>query len=221
MKTLFYSLLLASSLSLKAQIIDIYNDNTNTSGYVAGAYYKDLTNVHDQYIGTWLYTNGNTSLKLVFQEREHVKSLTYKDGMFFYKDWLIGEGQYIENGILKWNSLPNLSASQSTDYVTVRNHVSFYNISYTRERVFCPECAPGERRLKMHWLALDSNFNNLNSMGYTVLLRRFFENGVEKLKVSFYAAPEDGIGSIDVDNPPVFTPPVIPLGSYVLTKIIN
>ena len=221
MKTLFYSLLLASSLSLKAQIIDIYNDNSNTSGYVAGAYYKDLTNVHDQYIGTWLYTNGNTSLKLVFQEREHVKSLPYKDGTFFYQDWLIGEGQYIENGILKWNSLPNLSASQSTDYVTVRDHVSFYNIYYTRERVFCPECAPGERRLKMHWLALDSNFNNLNSMGYTVLLRRFFENGVEKLKVSFYAAPEDGIGSIDVDNPPVFTPPVIPLGSYVLTKIIN
>ena len=218
MKTLFYSLLLASSLSLKAQIIDIYNDNSNTSGYVAGAYYKDLTNVHDQYIGTWLYTNGNTSLKLVFQEREHVKSLTYKDGMFFYKDWLIGEGQYIENGTLKWNSLPNLSASQSTDYVIVRNHASFYNISYTRERVFCPECAPSERRLKMHWLALDSNFNNLNSMGYTVLLRRFFENGIEKLKVSFYAAPEDGIGSIDEDNPPVFTPPVIPLGSYVLTK---
>ena len=71
----------------------------------------------------------------------------------------------------------------------------------------------------MAWLALDSNFNSVNSMGYTVLLRRFFENGVEKLKVSFYAAPEDGIGSIDVDNPPVFTPPVIPLGSYVLTKI--
>ena len=218
MKTLFYSLLLVSSLSLKAQIIDIYNDNSNTSGYVAGAYYKDLTNVHDQYIGTWLYTNGNTSLKLVFQEREHVKSLTYKDGMFFYKDWLIGEGQYIENGILKWNSLPNLSASQSTDYVTVRDHVSFYSRNYTRERVFCPECAPGERRLKMAWLALDSNFNSVNSMGYTVLLRRFFENGIEKLKVSFYAAPEDGIGSIDVDNPPVFTPPVIPLGSYVLTK---
>ena len=218
MKTLFYSLLLVSSLSLKAQIIDIYNDNSNTSGYVAGAYYKDLTNVHDQYIGTWLYTNGNTSLKLVFQEREHVKSLTYKDGTFYYEDWLIGEGQYIENGILKWNSLPNLSASQSTDYVTVRDHVSFYSRNYTRERVFCPECAPGEKRLKMHWLALDSNFNSVNSMGYTVLLRRFFENGVEKLKVSFYAAPEDGIGSIDVDNPPVFTPPVIPLGSYVLTK---
>ena len=219
MKTLFYSLLLVSSLSLKAQIIDIYNDNSNTSGYVAGAYYKDLTNVHDQYIGTWLYTNGNTSLKLVFQEREHVKSLPYKDGTFFYQDWLIGEGQYIENGILKWNSLPNLSASQSTDYVTVRDHVSFYSRNYTRERVFCPECAPGERRLKMRWrAALDSNFNNLNSMAYTVLLRRFFENGIEKLKVSFYAAPEDGIGSIDVDNPPVFTPPVIPLGSYVLTK---
>src|SRR5574343_320349 len=202
MKTFIYSLLLVSSLSLKAQIIDIYNDNSNTSGYVAGAYYKDLTNVHDQYIGTWLYTNGNTSLKLVFQEREHVKSLTYKDGTFFYQDWLIGEGQYIENGTLKWNSLPNLSASQSTDEVIVRNHASFYNISYTRERVFCPECAPGERRLKMRWrAALDSNFNNLNSMAYTVLLRRFFENGVEKLKVSFYAAPEDGIGSIDVDNP--------------------
>ena len=218
MKTLFYSLLLVSSLSLKAQIIDIYNDNSNTSGYVAGAYYKDLTNVHDQYIGTWLYTNGNTSLKLVFQEREHVKSLPYKDGTFFYQDWLIGEGQYIENGTLKWNSLPNLSASQSTDEVTVRDHVSFYSRNYTRERVFCPECAPGERRLKMAWLALDSNFNSVNSMGYTVLLRRFFENGVEKLKVSFYAAPEDGIGSIDEDNPPVFTPPVIPLGSYVLTK---
>ena len=218
MKTFIYSLLLVSCLSLKAQIIDIYNDNTNSSWYIAGAYYKDLTNVHDQYIGTWLYTNGNTSLKLVFQEREHVKSLPNKEGAFFYEDWLIGEGQYIENGTLKWNSLPNLSASQSTDEVTVRDHVSFYNISYTRERVFCPECAPGERRLKMHWLALDSNFNSINSMGYTVLLRRFFENGIEKLKVSFYAASGDGIGSIDVDNPPVFTPPVIPLGSYVLTK---
>ena len=90
MKILFYSLLLVSSLSLKAQTYDLYNCDSNYFLDVAGAYYKDLTNVHDQYIGTWLYTNGNTSLKLVFQEREHVKSLTYKDGMFFYKDWLIG-----------------------------------------------------------------------------------------------------------------------------------
>ena len=220
MKTLFYSLLLVSCLSLKAQTYDLYNCDSNYFLSVAGAYYKDLTNVHDQYIGTWLYTNGNTSLKLVFEERAHVKEdLNYYGGEFFYKDWLIGEGQYIENGVEKWNSLNNLSASQGTDAGTVRNHSSFYSGSYTKERMYCPECALNERRLKMYWTPQDSNFNIVDSdlIPREAILRRFFENGVEKLKITFYVSKNPGLIVVEDDNTPI-PPSVIPLGSYILTK---
>ena len=219
MKTFIYSLLMVSCIALNAQTYDLYNRASNIFLNIPNAYYKDLTNVHDQYIGTWLYTNGNTSLKLVFEERAHVKENLNYYGEFYYADWLIGEGQYIENGVEKWNSLNNLSASQGTDAGTVRDHSSFYSGSYTKERMYCPECAPNERRLKMYWTPQDSNFNIVDSdlIPREAILRRFFENGVEKLKITFYVSKNPGIIVVEDDNTPI-PPSVIPLGSYILTK---
>ena len=219
MKTFIYSLLMVSCIALNAQTYDLYNRASNIFLNIPNAYYKDLTNVHDQYIGTWLYTNGNTSLKLVFEERAHVKENLNYYGEFYYADWLIGEGQYIENGVEKWNSLNNLSASQGTDVITVRDHSSFYSGSYTKERMYCPECAPNERRLKMYWTPQDSNFNIVDSdlIPREAILRRFFENGVEKLKITFYVSKNHGMIVVEDDNTPI-PPSVIPLGSYILTK---
>ena len=113
----------------------------------------------------------------------------------------------------------NLSASQGTDVITVRDHSSFYSGYYTKERMYCPECAPNERRLKMYWTPQDSNFNIVDSdlIPREAILRRFFENGVEKLKITFYVSKNHGMIVVEDDNTPI-PPSVIPLGSYILTK---
>ena len=59
------------------------------------AYYKDLNNELNPFEGTWLYANGNTSLKIVL-----VKKPMYFNGKY-YEDLIIGEYQYIENGVEK------------------------------------------------------------------------------------------------------------------------
>ncbi|WP_417619968.1 DUF6705 family protein [Oceanihabitans sediminis] len=67
------------------------------------AYYKDLDNEINAFEGTWLYTNGNTSLKMVLEKQE-----MYFNGKY-YKDIIIGEYQYIENGVELINTLDDLS----------------------------------------------------------------------------------------------------------------
>jgi hypothetical protein len=34
--------------------------------------YKDIDNFHGQFVGTWLYTNGTTSIKVVFEKRDMI-----------------------------------------------------------------------------------------------------------------------------------------------------
>ena len=63
MKT--YSILfLVCFLSCKVQIIDKYNPD-NLGSFINGVYYKDVNNFRNQFVGTWLYTNGNTSLTIM------------------------------------------------------------------------------------------------------------------------------------------------------------
>ena len=59
------------------------------------SYYKDVNNILNTFEGTWLYVNGNTSLKIKL-----VKNTMFFNGDY-YEDLMIGGYQYIENGIEK------------------------------------------------------------------------------------------------------------------------
>ena len=72
-----------------------------------GKYFKDTDNKFNQWAGTWLYTNGNTTFKIELQKVEGVFIPKGKMniGIDCYMDLLIGGYFYQENGIIKTNQL--------------------------------------------------------------------------------------------------------------------
>lgn len=103
------------------------------------AYYKDIDNVLNNFEGTWLYANGNTSLKIIL-----VKSTQYFNGKY-YEDLLIGGYQYIDNGIEKINTLtdandPNIGRDASIRGNSIYNSCKYLPID---------DCIDGEKNLNL------------------------------------------------------------------------
>lgn len=101
MKKTYLFLIILFGLTCRAQspIIDLLDDDGST---INGAYYKDTNNILNQFDGTWLYTNGTTSFKMVLVKKE----LIYVNN--YYEDLIIGEYQYIKDGEELHNSLYRL-----------------------------------------------------------------------------------------------------------------
>src|SRR5690554_6657724 len=128
---------------------------------IAGAYYKDLDNVLDTFEGTWLYTNGTTSLKIVL-----VKKSVFFEGSY-YEDLMVGEYQYIENGTEKINTLSNLNQNLGYSHKITGNDIH-------RDCDYLPvvDCTDGEARLvlglidpnpdKSHWATMTVHKRTIN-----------------------------------------------------------
>jgi hypothetical protein len=214
MKKIFYltSLLLFTFCKTQSQIIDSYGDQP--FGTVNNAYYKDVNGFLNQYVGTWLYTNGTSSLKIIFQKREH----KYMPGnISYYTDLLVGEYQYIENGIEKVNTLNQINTDFGSSAIDMRNYNLHENscIYFASNKPKCNECVQNEKRLKMN--LSEPNFSNIQGLSNSFVLRSFEEGGITKLKVWFYneiqIQPEDENG-----NPFNFTSFSLPFGEYILIK---
>lgn len=103
---------------------------------ISGAYYKDLDNELDTFVGTWLYTNGNTSWKMELKKEE----------MFFngryYHDLIGSEYQYIKNGIEVINTLSNLNTVEGWGHRIDGNDI-YKDCNYLPPS----NCIDGESRL--------------------------------------------------------------------------
>lgn len=212
MKNILILLFTVFAISSKAQspIINRYYDGNY--GEIVNAYYKDLTNLHDQYVGTWIYINGNTSLKIVFVKKDmffvsgHAKN--------YYADFLVGEYQYIENGVEKVNTLSNLVINH-TDIDA--NNLKSYSAKWKSTYPQCLECNEEEKRLVMRFE--EPSRRNIYGLSNQFILRRYVENGTEKLKVWFLFT---GLGIFTEGS---FDGPLseissfsLPFGEYTLTK---
>ncbi len=129
---------MAAIISCKAQnpIVDITESEL---GLPNGYYVKDKNNLLNQFEGTYIYTNGNTSFKILL-----VKKVQQYNGRY-YEDLVIGEYQYIENGMEKVNTLFEIN----TVYNDQRSHNIDGNLVVNNNfRMWkCPECSPNEKRL--------------------------------------------------------------------------
>lgn len=192
------SIFILVSLLCKAQnpILSL-TDNSNES-LLNNAYYKDLDGVLNNYVGTWKYTNGSTSLTVVLKKKEQV----YNDE--WYEDMLIGEYKYVENGIELINTL-NLIDSL-TDYYN--HNITGNSIIGKGQFIPCNSCTPFEKRVLLFFH--DPLRDYLSNM---VSIRFFTENNIQKIEIQIGAS--SGAAIID-DSLPFETN--VPYGNYVLEK---
>jgi hypothetical protein len=139
MKKLIYTIVvLLVALHSKAQN-PIVNIENNKGVKTQGMYYQDANLLLNPYEGTYIYTNGTTVLKFVLQ-----KKVQAYDG-WLYEDVIVGEYQYIENGVEKVNTLNNLNINYTDawDYNILGNRIIKIGLPG------CEECTPTEKRLRL------------------------------------------------------------------------
>jgi hypothetical protein len=200
MKTIKIIIIALIAIQCKAQnpIINI----EDADGFpTTGIYYKDINNLLNPFEGTYLYTNGNTSFKIIL-----VKKVQQYNGRY-YEDLIIGEYLYT-NGVNTVDTLNEIN--------TVYNNQRVHNIdgNFVVNNNFrewkCPTCPINEKRLSLS--IRDAATDRYAHIG----MRRTTENGQEVMKIKISHATGQ---SYNVDTEPV--PPDFSLlyGEFTLIKL--
>lgn len=176
---------------------------------IENAYYKDIDNFQNQFIGTWVYTDAAKTIRFRFIKKEMFYFQSVKS---YYIDVLVGEMQYIENGVEKINSLMNLNA----------NHLKIFSYSLhgtikiaNNYPPICNECPQNIERLPMSY---DEPTNNDEGLEAYFVMRRADENGVQKIKIQYFLSNGPSGFQSDFQTPSTNTDFTIPYGDYTLTK---
>jgi hypothetical protein len=168
-----------------------------------GTYYKDLHNLLNPFVGTWLYTNGTTSLKLVLR-----KVIGFDSGRI-KQDLVVGEYEYIENGVSKINTLQNIN----NDTPLKINHlIDGDTFAYRYNYPLCNNCTSNELRLQ---LTLE---DPLKEVAFSLTARKIMVNGQNALSIYMYS---DGIkytGSTLDDYNTESVGATMPSGTFVFMK---
>jgi len=188
-------ILISNLFNSQSVVIDI---NESWLGKPSGYYRKDMNNILNQFEGTYLYSNGNTSLKIVLVKKIKQFNSSY------YEDLIIGEYQYIVNGVEKMNTLSNLNVVYNNQFA--KHAVAGISTIENNTRLWkCPQCSPNEKRLSAR--IIDRSTDRYASM----YIRKTIVNGQEVLQVK--------IGQIKADlenmNPPEFS---LPKGEFTMIK---
>jgi hypothetical protein len=200
MRKLIFILSIALSLSCKAQtIIPMYGgiEFEHNSNY----YLKDTDNVLNNYEGIWKWQNGNSSFTLVLKKFEQVQR---SSGL--YKDYLLGEYQYVDNG----NELVNTLSSIDDTSITLYRHMLWsQSVIDKNRRPQCNICGVNERRVR-----LTIRHPTVDDVYADLVLRYVIVNGVEQLEANLFGGGpgvylEGRTDPLDLD---------VPYGDYVLIK---
>lgn len=196
MKTIYILLItiLFSSTSIaQSPVVDIEN-KPSFRETVTNTYYKDINNFMNPFVGTWIYTNGNTSFKIVL-----VKETMQYTGEH-YTDYITGEYQYSENGTEIANTLSN------TDQYEVG--INGNSLLKPEHRPICTDCPANERRVQV------SIFDNISGLSGRFTLKLTTANGQPAIEGFIY-----GNAPVIVEgNPPTYTEMVIPTGTFTFIK---
>ncbi len=186
-------------ISCKAQhpVLDISDISLD---HIEGAYYKDTHSLLDHFVGTYVYTNGSTSFTMVLQK----KTMSSMNGVY-YEDLIIGEYQYIQNGIELLNTLNNLNTNYTNGWL--------YNIkgSFVIEGkgLGCDECADTEKRLRIG--LSDRPIHRTAELD----IRKIIQNGRDAIQVELWWTIGKQTRS---ESDPPKTTPRIPAATYIMFK---
>jgi hypothetical protein len=183
--------------NVQSQVVDIQDkDGTRDTN----AYYKDVNNLLNPFEGTYIYTNGNTSFKIIL-----IKKVNQYNGRY-YEDLIIGEYQYIENGVEKVNTLSDTS--------TIYNNQRLHNIDGNtivdkNYRTWpCPNCVLNENRLSTS--IRDASTNRYAKL----IMRRTINNAQEVLQIKITYVLS--VPYLDGEpEPAAFS---LPIGEFTLIK---
>ncbi|KQT33042.1 hypothetical protein ASG22_17630 [Chryseobacterium sp. Leaf405] len=202
MKNIFLLIILFSTL-IKSQSVTI--DITKSGlGEPDGYYRKDLNNLLNPFEGTYIYTNGNKIFKILLK-----KMIMQPDGNN-YEDIIIGEYQYIENGIEKVNTLANINIlypNQFLKHSIAGNRI----ITKITSRLWpCPQCSSNEKRIGV--LIRDKT----SGRSADFFMRRTVVNGQEVMQANIQGISSK---SINVNNPEPPQPDfALPIGEFTMIK---
>jgi len=143
MKKIFLTILITSILSCKAQNQTTYEtislEDNSIEYALTGKYYKDINNTLNNFTGTFLYTNGSTSFKIILQ-----KKLQSSVNDRYKEDILIGSYQYIENGVEKINVLNSINDNHSNGW---KYNIHGNNI-LVGQTLGCTDCNANEKWIR-------------------------------------------------------------------------
>lgn len=196
--------LLILAFSCKAQVIQPrYTPEGNGRD---GVYYKDIDNDYNCFEGTWLYTNGNTTLTVTLQKKvmKHIQDSDFN----YYTDAIVGEYKYIENGIEKINTLPNLNQDYEDPY---DYNITGGTISKNQDPL-CSNCGPDDIKVKC---SFSDPERDIIGSEPDFIMRHYTENGIEKIAVHFRGGGMLGRPDETLQE---FTSYNLPFGEYTLIK---
>ncbi len=180
-----------------AQIIKDISDYDGLA-HIRGAYYKDIQNKLDAYVGTYVYTNGATTLKFVF------KKVLYKNQTYYTEDVLVGEYQYIVNGVEIANTLNRFSLNYTAEEMF--KHSVKGNDIYDGQ-TYCNDCAPNEEHFYTYLYDSNAKASALFDIKKTT------QNGKEAIRMIIGWSLR-----IQKDTDPLPPNPSLPGGVYILEK---
>lgn len=176
------------------------------------AYYKDLQNDLNRFVGEWKYEQGSNQLIVKILKKE-MKLNNYSE-FSYYVDVLVAEYRYIENGVEKINTLQNINT----------NHNDYYDYNITANIIIkpvlnnpdvCRNCGPND-------VMVDGTFNEPNRqidfLDPRIIFRHKVENGVEKIFFTLYANGNVYVNENEGAAQNQFFSYTIPFGRYELIK---
>lgn len=198
MKTIILLLAITLAITCNSQIINLKDLDGSR---ITNAYYKDVDNELNQFEGTYQYTNGDDELTIVLKKFENSNIADYAE------DLLTGELKYKKNGVVLFDNLSKINDNLPNKYF---HDICGNTLITNGARPICNDCLPNQWRARLIFFGRSNNDN-----GGSIVLKKYIENGVEKLKVfiQYIALP------VDINDPDPL-PVLIPGSQYFeLTRI--
>lgn len=184
MKNIFkFLLIVIVAINCKAQTFNIEGFNGDP---ITGAYYKDINNIFDPFVGTWLYTNGNQSFKIILKKMNHSSM-----GDVYYEDLLVGEYENKINNIVKVSTISSIN----NNYTNGSNHNITANSILRGGTRACRSCPTTDVFINGGMIetvgVTTSNLspfdpNNPHTYYGEIFMKRIVVNGQAALEFTFY-----------------------------------
>ena len=143
MKKIILNTFLFLTITVNSQtIVPLENYNGEIEPYT---YYQDTNNVLDIFCGTWEYTNGTTSFKIVLNKATMAEVPSTENS--YFEDILYGEYKYVENNVTKINTLNKVYPLGT---IFFKRTINGNDILNHNDYPLCGDCDSTEKRVKLN-----------------------------------------------------------------------